>query len=82
LRQVGAMSDTAFTMSNSTRLRAGRFRLRWSFGGQVGGQAAIIPRSAPPVLFFDNDVNSGVCSEIYHGKWAGSVDPVYAEFAY
>jgi hypothetical protein len=45
----GATFDAAFTMSNSARLRAARFRLRWSFGAQVGGQAPIIPQSAPRV---------------------------------
>jgi len=37
-------------MSNSTRLRAAHFRLRWSFGGEVGGQALTIPQSVPIVL--------------------------------
>jgi len=32
-------------MSNSTRLRAAHFRLRWSFGGEVGEQALTIPQS-------------------------------------
>jgi hypothetical protein len=44
-----ATFDAEFTISNSTRLRAARFRLRWSFGGQVGGQAPIVPRSAQPI---------------------------------